>query len=152
MNEKAINVLYVDDEIHNLEPFAATFRKEFNVFTAISAKEAEIILEKETIHVLITDQRMPVTLGTELLVDAIKKYPNQTRIILTAYPEDEAIQEAQKMGLIYRYLGKPWNYDLLREYIIDGYDIFYSKINQQLRIAKHNNIKKELNKAMNKKN
>ena len=62
-----INVLYVDDEQNNLISFTAGFRKQFNVFTALSAKEAESILAKENIHVLITDQRMPEKTGTELL-------------------------------------------------------------------------------------
>lgn len=52
---KMINVLYVDDEKNNLISFKASFRKHFNIFTALSAKEAENILAKENIHVLITD-------------------------------------------------------------------------------------------------
>ena len=68
MEFKTINVLYVDDEVNNLEAFRATFRRDFNVFTAISAKEAEAILDANNdIHILITDQRMPEKLGTELL-------------------------------------------------------------------------------------
>lgn len=72
MDEKIINVLYVDDESNNLIAFEANFRRNFNVFVAISSKKAKNILAKEDIHVLITDQRMPDTLGTELLADMVK--------------------------------------------------------------------------------
>lgn len=151
MAEKRINVLYVDDEVNNLVPFKAAFRKEFNVFTALSALEAEAILDNgNDIHVLITDQRMPVKKGTELLEEAVKKYPNQTRIILTAYPEDKAVQEAEKMQLIYRAAGKPFDENELRNYIKEGYDLFYSKINQQQRIINLNRVNEELNKPLKK--
>ena len=86
MEFKTINVLYVDDEVNNLEAFRATFRRDFNVFTAISAKEAEGILDAENdIHILITDQRMPLKSGTELLAESVRKYPYQIRILLTAH-------------------------------------------------------------------
>ncbi|MEO8760124.1 MAG: response regulator, partial [Bacteroidia bacterium] len=75
--EVKINVLYVDDEENNLAAFKASFRRHFNVFTAISADEGKIILNKNDIQVLITDQRMPGTLGTELLAQAVKEYPDQ---------------------------------------------------------------------------
>lgn len=148
--EFIINVLYVDDEENNLIPFLATFRRDFNVFTALSSKEAEVILNNiKDIHVLITDQKMPDTLGTELLVDVVKKYPKQTRIILTAFPEDKDVQEAEKTQLIYRVIGKPWNPDELKELIIDGYDMFCSKMDLNLSISKHDKAKKDLDKTIN---
>lgn len=119
-----INVLYVDDELNNLQSFHAAFRRSFTIYTALSAKEAEVILDNvNDIHVLITDQRMPETLGTELLEDAVKKYPKQIRIIVTAYPEDKDVQEAEKMQLIFGVLAKPWNADELQALIIEGYDV-----------------------------
>ena len=119
-----INVLYVDDEQNNLISFKATFRKHFNVFTALSAKEAELVLAKDNIHVLITDQRMPDTLGTELLADAVTKYPKQARILLTGYSDIEAIKDALNRGQILKYLTKPWNEEELKKAIEDGYDNF----------------------------
>ena len=132
MTEKpVINVLYVDDEQHNLDAFKAAFRRDFNVYTAISAKDAEVILDKEDIHVLITDQRMSETLGTELLVEAVKKYPNQIRILLTGYADIEAIIEAVNRGQIYKYLQKPWGHDELKQVIISGYEIFDLRSREQ---------------------
>ena len=150
MSENIINVLYVDDEENNLKPFIATFRRNFNVFTALSAKSAEVILDNvKDIHVLITDQRMPETLGTELLEDAVKKYPKQTRIIITAYPEDKDVQEAEKMQLIYAVIAKPWNSDELQALIIEGYDLYCSKMDLNLTTSKHSKAKKDLNKTIN---
>ncbi len=150
MTDKLINVLYVDDEENNLKSFIATFRREFNVFTALSAKEANVILDNvKDIHVLITDQKMPETLGTELLVDAVKKYPKQTRIIITAYPEDKDVQEAEKMQLVFGVIAKPWNADELQALIIEGYDMYCSKMDLNQTISKRNKIKKHLDKKIN---
>lgn len=115
-----INVLYVDDEDYNLQAFKATFRRSFNVFTAISAKDAEVVLAENDIHVLITDQRMPVKLGTELLAEATKKYPDQIRILLTAFADVNCMEDAIKKGHVYRILKKPWDQTTLQEAIEEG--------------------------------
>jgi response regulator RpfG family c-di-GMP phosphodiesterase len=124
MDEKIINVLYVDDESNNLIAFEANFRRNFNVFVAISSKKAKIILAKEDIHVLITDQRMPDTSGTELLADMVKKYPYQSRILLTGFSDIDAVIDAVNKGRIFKYLTKPWDDNELRMSIEAGYELF----------------------------
>lgn len=126
-----INVLYVDDEENNLVAFKASFRRYFNVFTAISASDAKVILSQNDIHVLITDQRMPETLGTELLAEAVVDYPDQIRILLTGFSDIEAIKDAINRGQIYHYLQKPWNDDALKETIENAYKIYHLKKKQQ---------------------
>lgn len=69
---------------------------------------------------------MPETMGTELLAEAVKKYPKQSRILLTAYSDVEAIKDAINRGQILRYLEKPWNQDDLKKAIEDGYQVFDS--------------------------
>lgn len=129
--EVKINVLYVDDEENNLAAFKASFRRHFNVFTAISADEGKIILNKNDIQVLITDQRMPGTLGTELLAQAVKEYPDQIRILLTGFADIEAIKDAINRGQIYHYLQKPWNDEELKQTIEDAFKIYQLKKKQQ---------------------
>ena len=138
MSEKIINVLYVDDEQNNLNSFTATFRRDFNVFTAISAKESDAILINNNIHVLITDQRMPDTSGTALLADVVTKYPNQSRILLTGYTDIEALIDALNNGQIFKYLTKPWDEDLLKEYIKIGYELFLKRIMVEQDESKYN--------------
>lgn len=125
--EGNINVLYVDDEEHNLVAFKASFRRFFTVFTAISAAAAQDILTGNQIHVLITDQRMPETTGTELLAQAVKDYPDQTRILLTGYSDLEALKDAVNLGQIFCYLQKPWNDDELKETILKAYQVYHLK-------------------------
>ena len=125
-----INVLYVDDEENNLIAFKAAFRRYFSVFTALSAEEAQKILVENTIHVLITDQRMPGTLGTELLAKAVQDYPEQIRILLTGYSDIEALKDAVNRGQIFRYLQKPWNDEELKKTIEDSFKVYAIKKEQ----------------------
>ena len=132
MNEEPIiNVLYVDDEENNLQSFKATFRRKFNVFTAISAEASKVILNSNEIHILITDQRMPETLGTELLAEMVVENPDQIRILLTGYSDLNAIKDAINRGQIYQYLEKPWNEELLTETIIKAFDVYRLKKEQK---------------------
>ena len=129
--ENKIHVLYVDDEEQNLVSFKASFRRYFEIFTANSANEAQKILKENTIHVLITDQRMPETLGTELLAKAVLDYPDQTRILLTGYTDIEALKDAVNRGHIFRYLEKPWNDDELKKTIEDSFHVYNIKKEQE---------------------
>ncbi len=122
-----IQLLYVDDEENNLTAFRASFRRDFKIFTAISAVEALKILSETEIHVLITDQRMPGTLGTELLAQAVEQYPDQMRILLTGFSDIDALKDAINSGQIYQYLQKPWNYEDLKLTIEKAYKIFQLK-------------------------
>lgn len=124
---KTIQVLYVDDQPNNLEGFKANFRRHYKIFTATSAKEARTILSENEIQVLITDQKMPDTLGTQLLETSIKEYPNQLRILLTGYYDTEAILDAFQRGLIYKYIFKPYKPDELKDLIDKAYEIYNLK-------------------------
>jgi response regulator RpfG family c-di-GMP phosphodiesterase len=129
--DQKINVLYVDDEENNLNAFKASFRRHFNIHIALSATEAVTILNANEIHVLITDQRMPGTLGTELLAQVVKDYPNQIRILLTGFSDIDAIKDAINRGQIYHYLQKPWNDIELKETIENAYKVYDLKQKQQ---------------------
>jgi response regulator RpfG family c-di-GMP phosphodiesterase len=119
-----INVLYVDDEVHNLNSFKAGFRRLFNVFTAESAAEGLKIVETEAIHVIITDQRMPVTTGIEFLESIIPKHPDPIRILLTGYADINAVIDAINKGQVYRYIQKPWMDEDLRINIEKAFEIY----------------------------
>jgi len=138
--EEKINVLYVDDEENNLIAFKASFRRHFSIFTAQSAEDAKNILSANQIHVLITDQRMPGTLGTELLAQVVKEYPDQIRILLTGFSDIDAIKDAVNRGQIYHYLQKPWNDTELKETIESAYKVYdlkqqQKKLNEQLTLV-----------------
>jgi len=129
------HILYVDDEEINLSAFKASFRRDFKIFTALSADAAKVILDENDIHVLISDQKMPGTPGIELLEDALKKYPHQVRILLTAYSDFEILKRAVNNGHIYKFITKPWDDHALKLSIIEAYDLYLKNKNLRSSIA-----------------
>jgi response regulator RpfG family c-di-GMP phosphodiesterase len=123
-SDTSINVLYVDDEVHNLNAFKASFRRMFNVFIAESAVEGRRILESQDIHVIITDQRMPVTTGIEFLESIIPDFPEPIRILLTGYADINAVIDAINKGQVYKYIQKPWMDEDLRINIEKAFEIY----------------------------
>jgi response regulator RpfG family c-di-GMP phosphodiesterase len=127
---ESISVLYLDDEMHNLTAFRASFRRNFNVFTAINAIDAKEVLEKEDIHVIVTDQRMPVTTGVDFLESIIPLFPKPIRILLTGYADINAVIDSINRGHVYSYIQKPWSEEELKTSIQKAYE-YYKLLNQQ---------------------
>lgn len=102
------NILYVDDSVVNLKYFKEIFRAEHHVFTATSASQGFEILEKEEIHVIIADLKMPFMSGIEFLNELYRKKPSIPRILLTAYGDAQNIRQAINEAKIFHFAQKPW--------------------------------------------
>jgi response regulator RpfG family c-di-GMP phosphodiesterase len=122
--EEKIKILYVDDEENNLQAFKATFRRDYKIFVAISAKEGEEVLAREDIDLIITDQRMPENTGVEFLESIISTYPKPIRLLLTGYTDIQAVIDAINKGQVYHYLTKPWEEDYLRTVIKNAFEVY----------------------------
>ena len=113
-SESEINILYVDDEIVNLNAFKATFRRHFNIYTAISATEGLIILETIKIDIVISDQQMPGTKGIEFLKAIMSVQLNLIKFLLTGYADLKAVNNAVSLGYVDKCIEKPWSADELK--------------------------------------
>jgi signal transduction histidine kinase len=103
------SILCVDDELDNVESLARLFRRKYNVLKTTSALEALELLQKNTVTVIISDQRMPNLTGVELLAKSIEFHPNAIRILLTGFTDIDSVVAAINSGQIYRYVTKPWD-------------------------------------------
>lgn len=121
---KKIKVLYIDDEEINLEVFHSTFRKKYEVYTAISADEGMKILDNNNINIIISDQRMPLKTGVSFFEEVKVKYPDTIRIILTAYADYETAYDSINRGYVFRFVQKPWEFEDLSNTIEDSYKIY----------------------------
>ncbi len=102
-------VVYVDDEPINLKVFEASFKMRFNVVTCLGGTAAlEVLRHRSDIGVLITDQRMPVMSGVELLEKVREEFPDIQRMIITAYSDMQAVVASVNRGQVSRYFVKPW--------------------------------------------
>lgn len=108
MSER-IRILFVDDEERILRSLALQFRREYEVLTESDPLRALQRLKSESVHVLVSDQRMPGMTGAELLAAAQQIAPQTLRILLTGYSDLDAAVAALNNGGIFRYLTKPWD-------------------------------------------
>jgi len=120
-----ITVLYIDDEPHNLISFRASFRRDFNIFTAESAEEGRKILDSnKQISVILSDQRMPKTTGIEFFESILEQYPDPIRILITGYTDINAVIDSINRGQVYKYLSKPWNDNDIKNFIEKAYEVY----------------------------
>lgn len=111
MADQKTTLLFVDDEERILRSLKMLFRFDYKVYTTTDGNEALEILKRETVHVLISDQRMPIMTGVELLRQACEISPNTMRLLLTGYSDLTAIVGSVNEGEIFRYINKPWDTD-----------------------------------------
>ncbi|RZK69410.1 MAG: hybrid sensor histidine kinase/response regulator, partial [Pedobacter sp.] len=142
----AIRILYIDDEENNLNAFKAGFRRQYEIYTAISAADGLKILENISVHIIIADQKMPNTTGVEFFKSIVNIYPDPVRILLTGYTDIEALADAINHGDIYRYITKPWNDLELHNSIKNAYDAYKTKIDLRNKIAELEKTNNELNR------
>lgn len=119
-------ILYVDDEPQALKYFSKLLSDEFEIVTAGSAAEGMQLIERdpERFAVVISDQRMPMQVGTSFLAEVREKYPNIVRMVTTAYSELNDAIEAVNLGEVYRYILKPWSLLTLRQDLRSAVEIF----------------------------
>lgn len=101
--------LIVDDERDILDSVERLFRKECRVFTAETVDQALEILAANSIQVVLSDQRMPMASGVELLATLRQEYPHVVRVLLTGYANIDHVIDAINEGHVYRYISKPWD-------------------------------------------
>jgi len=101
-------VLYVDDDASNRVVFEQSLKTEFEIRTVADGASALKVFEEVEVAVLVTDMRMPVMTGEDLLRIVMEKYPRTLRIVVTAYSDIDPILRAINDGLVARYMIKPW--------------------------------------------
>jgi DNA-binding NtrC family response regulator len=107
------SILIVDDEPEILFSLRGLLRRAFELHTAESGAQALEVLQQHPVDVIMTDQRMPVMTGIELLARARGEWPEAIRIVFTGYADIKSVVDAINQGQIYRYLTKPWDPDEL---------------------------------------
>ncbi len=115
-------ILIVDDEnnfLLSLEDGLKEFSDSFSIATANNGKEAVAIMEKEDVHLVITDIKMPDMDGFELLAHLSVTHADIPVIVMTAFGSSEIEDRLDNMGA-FQYIEKPIDFDVLIEKVKDG--------------------------------
>lgn len=120
---KKARLLVIDDEERILTALKSLFRSRYHVFTTTEGNKALDFLRKYQMHVIISDQRMPVMPGVELLRRSREISPRSVRILLTGYSDLAAIVGSINEGEVYRFISKPWDNSELQTIVAEAVTI-----------------------------
>ncbi|MCK7559278.1 hybrid sensor histidine kinase/response regulator [Chitinophaga sedimenti] len=146
MKNNRIRILYIDDEVHNLNAFMASFRRNYEIYIANSAAEGKQVLKGIDVHIIIADQKMPTTTGVEFFNEIKTVLPDPIRILLTGYTDVEDIIDAINKGHIYSYIKKPWDEQELHRTINNAYEIYSARKQLKEKIVELEKTNDELNR------
>jgi two-component system, response regulator YesN len=128
------NVLIVDDEPRTREGVRKTLEAEWSgqlqVLTAGSAAEASGIMEKQQIHLLITDIRMPEITGLAMVEDQRSRGFKPVVIVISGHAVFDYAQHAIRLGVVH-YLLKPLEKRKLIEAVKQALELDKSRERQQ---------------------
>ena len=130
---QAHTILFVDDEPHACKWFARLFADEFSIITAGGADEALQLLRERApaIAVLITDYRMPMKNGLQLLRAAQSEHRHVVRLLATAYAEKDIAMAAINQGRVLQILEKPFDEAQVRSVLREALDMYAQREREQ---------------------
>ena len=103
-------VLFVDDDRAMLLSIERCVQNEpYNKLFAQSGWEALEILQKEEVHVIVTDILMPGIGGIELLEKVKTMYPDIIRMVLSGCADQDDVQHVIDQRDIVNFIPKAWN-------------------------------------------
>jgi len=108
MNEPT-TILLVDDEPRVLDSLEAMLGMDYRILRTERPGEALDLLARDRVAVVISDQRMPGMLGTDLLAKSLEVAPETVRILLTAFTDADALLASINAANIYHFVLKPWD-------------------------------------------
>jgi len=120
---KKARLLVIDDEERILNALKSMFRLRYHVFATTDGNKALEFMKKYQMHVVISDQRMPIMPGVELLRQAREISPASVRILLTGYSDLASIVGSINDGQVYRFISKPWNNQELQQTVAEAVTI-----------------------------
>lgn len=109
-------VLFVDDEpniLSGIKRMMRPLRKEFEVLTAEHGEEALTLMGEQSVDIIVSDMRMPIMDGAELLTKVMELFPRTVRIMLTGQADEESVLKT--VNVAHQFLSKPCAPEMLRE-------------------------------------
>jgi len=145
-------VLCVDDEPNILSAIRRALRGTgYRVLVADGGQQALQVLSTESVHLVISDMRMPEMDGAQLLEQVRLRWPTISRILLTGHADMASTIAAINRGEIFRYITKPWNEDELLLAVRDALErqaLLFEKSRLEQEVARHNDELTQLNASL----
>jgi len=111
-------ILFVDDEpmiLQGLQRMLRSMRDEWDMTFVEGGEKALDAMAACPFDVVITDMRMPVMNGAQLLMEVRRRYPMTVRLILSGHADRDLV--AQCLGVAHQYISKPCDPEQLKAMI-----------------------------------
>jgi len=145
-------VLCVDDEPNILSAIRRALRGTgHRVLVADGGQQALQVLTTESVHLVISDMRMPGMDGAQLLEQVRLRWPSIPRLLLTGHADMASTIAAINRGEIFRYITKPWNEDELLQAVRDALErqaLLFEKSSLERAAARHSDELIRLNASL----
>lgn len=148
MNARKCSLLVVDDEPYILPTLAALLAADFDVVTADCVENAQAVFERQSIDLVLTDQKMPRQTGVQLLEWVRENHPRTVRLLMTGYAELEDAVDAINRGQVYHYLLKPWRTEELQQILRNAAEKFNLERSRDDLLEQLRNLNSELEKRV----
>ena len=109
-------LLIVDDEQGSREALRLIFSHEYTVLPAASAEEAQTVLLREHVDLVLLDVVMPGRSGLDLLRQIHADHPGLPVIMVSASTAIQPVVEAIRLGAV-DFVGKPFDVESLRHMV-----------------------------------
>lgn len=108
-------ILFVDDEpmvLSGLQRMLRPMREQWDMEFANSGAEALAVLDKAPFDAIVSDMRMPVMNGAQLLAEVAQRHSQTVRFILSGQADQDLI--LQCVGTAHQFLSKPCEPETLK--------------------------------------
>ncbi len=126
-------LLCVDDEqivLHSLrDQLYKVYGSKYLIEIAESAEEGLEILEEFSSDgfiplIIISDWLMPGMKGDDFLIEAHRRFPYISMVMLSGQADEAAVQRAKDKADIFEFIKKPWDAEKLIQSIDEGLECF----------------------------
>jgi len=111
-------VLFVDDEplvLQGLQRMLRSLRDEWDMVFVEGGERALAVMAETKIDVVVTDMRMPVMNGAQLLRVVKDRFPETVRLILSGHADKDLVEQC--LGVAHQYISKPCEPENLKSLI-----------------------------------
>ena len=117
------SVLFVDDDMNLLRGLRRSLRDQpYDIYVANSAELAISMFCRQAFDLVVVDQQMSGTTGTEFVTWLANRFPDTVRLMLTGHADVDVMKDAINNGQVFRFLTKPCHEVELAMAIRDGLD------------------------------
>jgi HD-like signal output (HDOD) protein len=128
-------ILFVDDDpmiLQGLQRVLRPMRDDWDTAFVDGGEKALEAMAKQAFDVVVTDMRMPVMNGAQLLKEIQRRYPMTIRLILSGHADADLV--SQCLGVAHQYLSKPCDPEELKAVVREACQVGESPISDKVKI------------------